>query len=178
MSNETQSTPAEPVIELEKNPIDWENEAKKLRQENAEKRKLAKELETKLANFEKAQSELEAKTLEEQNKYKELYENSKGKLTELDLVKSELQKYKELEEQERQNLLNQLPGNIKERHANDSISVIRTIHELTTTVKTPNSIGAEEMVNGKGMSNIEDLEKLAETDPARAIELLRQMSNK
>jgi len=175
MSETIEIKASEVEAETQAESPNYELEIKKLRQEASERRRYAKELELKLANIEQEKTHTEQKQLEEQSKFKELYEQTKSKLTELDTLKARLQEFEAREEQERQAILDKLPDPIKEKHAGEKLDVLKTIYELTANKKASNSVGAEEAVNGKNISSLEDIDLLAKTNPKRAIELLNTL---
>lgn len=148
----------------------------KLRDEAAKRRVENKELKEQLEKIQSERAAKEEEALKEQNKYKELYEKQLKELESMKQIQDQLKKYQERENARKEQLLKSLPDELAEKHKEDSISVVETIAELVNNSKKPNSIGSEDADSKQKVTTLEDIDKLAATNPAEAIKLLQSQA--
>jgi len=124
--------------ELEKAEVkDLVKIIKEMRQENAERRIANKKLEDKLKDLDKEKEKQKQKDLEEQGKWKELYEAELAKKNEYEPIVNE---YKEYQSSKRETLKKQLGDKWIDSFANTPLTELEVLAgKLTTTKEEPNS---------------------------------------
>lgn len=102
--------PSQPEAEAkEEEPIDWEDQAKKLRRENQKRRERAEQLEAELEALRKKEQDQADAEKQQQGKFKELYEEKKSEVDKALAEATEWRtKYEELEGRERDRIMGEL----------------------------------------------------------------------